>query len=59
MRAREKARILRRFMRGEGVEFQSWNARIKGKFLSHEMIEAVLREGLAGRFDGKPKAGAR
>jgi hypothetical protein len=51
MRRREKARIFRRFMRGEScIVILRWAA-INHKLLSMGMIEGILREGLDGAFD--------
>ena len=53
MRTREKARIWRRFMAGESVaticHFEAPKRRL-GYCPAYE-IEAVLREGLSGKFD--------
>jgi hypothetical protein len=61
MRTREKQRILRRFMRGESVaSLARWYfSSVKWVPYPNETIENILREGLAGKFDAKPKAGAK
>jgi hypothetical protein len=53
MRTREKARIWRRFMAGESVfELQhDWG---KYAFKEASTIEAIIREGAAGKFDPLP-----
>jgi hypothetical protein len=54
MRTRDKQRIFKRFMAGESVFRIAHDPAI----LSDETtIESILREGLAGKLDGKAKAG--
>ena len=50
MRTREKARIWRRFMAGASI-WEIFVTDTKNMFETHEEIEAILREGLAGKFD--------
>jgi hypothetical protein len=52
MRTREKQRIFKRFMAGEsGASLVTG-----GWVVSWSQLESILREGLAGKLDGKPKA---
>jgi len=57
MRTREKQRIFKRFMAGESVATICHFLAVKRKYPycpAYE-IESVLREGLAGKLDGKAK----
>jgi hypothetical protein len=58
MRTREKAKIWRRFMAGESVdELQhDWG---RHAFKEAVTIEAIIREGAAGKFDDVPMKQAR
>jgi len=57
MRTRDKQRIFKRFMAGEGV-CDIWRDYLrKGNRLSALSIESILREGLAGKLDAPRKSG--
>ena len=57
MRTREKARIWRRFMAGESVAEISYGMKQPRTWEEkHDLIESILREGLAGKPDTKPKS---
>jgi hypothetical protein len=58
MRTREKARIFRRFMKGESV-MQIFNTDRKQIIASPYEIEAIIREGARGKFDAVPMNQAR
>ena len=56
MRQREKARVFRRFMRGETC----WDLfNNNTMFDEYEQIEDIIREGLDGAFDPLPMKQAR
>jgi len=58
MRTREKARIWRRFMAGESV-MQIFDTDRIPIIASPYEIEAIIREGAAGKFDDVPMKQAR
>jgi hypothetical protein len=61
MRTREKARIWRRFMAGESVQtLGDWYfTNIGWVAFPNEIVENILREGMAGKFDPLPVKQAR
>ena len=61
MRQRDKARIFRRFMRGESVDKLAIRCTPvdMGWSVSVALIESIIREGLDGAFDPLPMKQAR
>ena len=59
MRTRESVKIFKRFMAGESVERISWRERQEDRHVTTDVIESIIREGLAGKFDPPPMKQAR
>jgi hypothetical protein len=60
MRTREKARIWRRFIKGESVAEISYSMNYPyAREEKHTIIEAIIREGARGKFDPLPMNQAR